>query len=122
VNQEEFDTTMARLSGTYHGQETTNQQRKELYRVLHDYPASAVDRAVDAWVDKSEWYPKPSNLLELIDRQPGALVADCGVCAGTGWIETTAPEVDEAGNKAQGVEQPWVYKCKVCGGSGRGHG
>ncbi len=122
MNQIEFDAVITRLAAVYHGQEVKDQQRKELYRVLIDYPASAVDRAVDAWIDESEWYPKPNQLLERIDKGPRSLVAPCGVCDGTGWIETTAPEYDAEGNAAVGNEQPWVYKCKVCHGSGKGHG
>jgi hypothetical protein len=122
MNQLEFDEILNRLHAVYPHQTTSDQGRVELFRVLAPFEHKRVDLAVNAWVEKSEYYPKPSNLLELIDKAPGALVADCGVCSGTGWIETTAPEVDAEGNRAQGAEQPWVYKCKVCGGSGRGHG
>ncbi len=122
MNQQEFDAVMVRLTGLYHDQHTSEQQRKELYRTLIDYPAVAVDRAVDAWIEESEWYPKPAQLLKLIDKGPRLAVAPCGVCEGTGWIETTAPALDAEGNAAVGNEQPWVYKCKVCHGSGKGHG
>jgi hypothetical protein len=122
VNQREFDATMLRLSGTYHNQPPTEQLRHELQRVLEDFPAVAVDRAVDSWVEGSEYFPKPAELLKLIDKGPRLAVASCGVCDGSGWIETSAPEYDADGQKAIGVEQPWVYKCKVCGGSGKGHG
>lgn len=45
--------------------------------------------------------------------------APCTVCDGSGWFETTPPLVDDAGNEATGWEQPWLYKCNACEGSGR---
>jgi hypothetical protein len=119
VDKQEFDAVMQRLAGVYPGRLTTNQQRVEMQRVLSPFTARAVNRAVDTWVEKSEWHPKPSQLLSLIDKGPRSYTQDCKVCDGSGWMETTSPLLDQDGNAAVGSEQPWVYKCEACDGSGR---
>lgn len=123
MDQREFDAAMLRLAGTYHGQEPTRQLRAELHRVLSPHPAAAVERAIDAYIETSEYFPRPSQLITLVDKGPVNMAAPCGVCDGSGWIEAPAPDVDASGQKAvSDVEQPWVSKCRVCNGSGGGRG
>lgn len=115
MNQTEFDSQMLRLLGVYHTQRTSQQQRAELYRVLADKPAHLVEKAVTDHIDSSQYFPKPSQLLSLIDKAPSHERESCAVCDGTGWIETTAQWENEAVGE---VEQPWLSKCKACGGRG----